>query len=414
MRKIISSIDLGSNELKLIVAEIRSAKTYILAVCTEKSHGIKNGIVKNQEELINSLKKLLKKGEDCLGLPIKKVIITVPSNEAKYEVGSGVNTITNPDSIIRGSDIVRALQASVYNRIPKNRELISVIPIDFIVDNDKLVENPKNMIAKKIEVRSLIVSAPKKNVYDVLNCFDKLNVEVIDIAFGAMGDYEVFKNELTQDKTGALINIGDQTTTVSIFSKGVIVNSDILKLGGENIDNDISFIYKINKRDARRLKEKLSLAHKRLAQASVSEEIENTLEKKVKINQYEISEIVMSRLAEILSLAKKQINHLTKQEISYIIISGGVTESLDFSLLLEEIYGKEVILGKINTLGVRNNKFSSALGNIKVFNKKLILRDKEFSMFDFEELEEFENNHKKINISNDSILGKIFGYFFDD
>ena len=97
MRKIISSIDLGSNELKLIVAEIRSAKTYILAVCTEKSHGIKNGIVKNQEELINSLKKLLKKGEDCLGLPIKKVIITVPSNEAKYEVGSGVNTITNPD-----------------------------------------------------------------------------------------------------------------------------------------------------------------------------------------------------------------------------------------------------------------------------------------------------------------------------
>ncbi len=414
MRKIISSIDLGSNELKLVVAEIKGQKTNILAACTEKSHGIKHGILKNSEALINDLKKILKKGEDYLGLPIKKVIVTVPCQDAKYEVGRGICTITNPENVIRGSDIVMALQSSVYNKVPQNKELISVLPIDFIVDDEKIVDNPKNMIAKKLEVRSLIISAPKKNVYDVLNCFDKLNVEVIDISFTAMGDYAVFKNEFTKNKIGAVINIGKDITTISIFNKGVIVNSDIIMLGGENIDNDISFIYKINKNEAKRLKENLALSHKRLAQASVSEEITNNLNKNIKVNQYEISEIVMSRLKEILSIAKKQINYLTKHEISYIIITGGVTESLDFSLLLEEVYGKNVILGNINTIGVRNNKYSSALGIIKVFNDKLLLRDKEFSIFDFEELEEFGNNTKKLNISNDSILGKIFGYFFDD
>ena len=414
MRKIISSIDLGSNELKLVVAEIRGNKTNILASCTEKSHGIKNGLVYNEQELINSLKKIFKQAEDCLGIPIKKVIVGIPSKDAKFEFSRGKSTITNPESVVRGSDIVMSLQASCYNKVPKSLELISVIPIDFIVDNEKLVDNPKGMIAKIIEVRSLIATAPKKNVYDILNCFDKLNIEVVDICFNTMGDYYTFKNNHTSEKTGAVINIGAQTTTVSVFSKGVLVNSNVINLGGDNIDNDISFIYKINKHTSKNLKEKMALGHKRLAKASVSEEIENTLDKKIKVNQYEISEIVMSRLKEILTLAKKKINYLTKSEISYIIITGGVTETIDFSLLLEEVYGKDVILGKINTIGIRNNKYSSAFGIINVFNEKLLLRDKEFSIFNFDELEEFGSPSKKVNISNDSVLGKIFGYFFDD
>lgn len=414
MRKIISSIDLGSNELKLVVAEICGKKINVLVSCTNKSHGIKNGLVYNENELLNSLKKLLKQAEECLGLPIKKIIVGIPSNDSKFEIGRGKSTITNPDSIVRGSDMVMAMQASCYNKVPKNMELISVIPIDFIVDNQKVVDNPKGIFAKVIEVRSLIATAPKKNVYDILNCFDKLDVEVVDICFNALGDYYSHKDNLNSDKIGAIVNIGNNLTTVSIFNNDVIVNSDVLNLGGENIDNDISFIYKINKQTAKMLKEKVALAHKRMAQASVSEDVVNTFDKKIKINQYDISEIVMSRLKEILNLAKKKINYLTKHEISYIIVTGGVSEFQDFSLVLEEMFGNNAILGNINILGVRNNKYSSALGIIKYFNEKLLLRDKVFSIFNFEEMEEFESPSRNINISNDSILGKIFGYFFDD
>ena len=414
MRKIISSIDLGSNELKIVVAEICGKKINVLASCTNKSHGIKNGLVYNENELLNSLKKLLKQAEECLGLPIKKIIVGIPSNDSKFEIGRGKSTITNPDSIVRGSDMVMAMQASCYNKVPKNMELISVIPIDFIVDNQKVVDNPKGIFAKVIEVRSLIATAPKKNVYDILNCFDKLDVEVVDICFNALGDYYSHKDNLNSDKIGAIVNIGNNLTTVSIFNNDVIVNSDVLNLGGENIDNDISFIYKINKQTAKMLKEKVALAHKRMAQASVSEDVVNTFDKKIKINQYDISEIVMSRLKEILNLAKKKINYLTKHEISYIIVTGGVSEFQDFSLVLEEMFGNNAILGNINILGVRNNKYSSALGIIKYFNEKLLLRDKVFSIFNFEEMEEFESPSRNINISNDSILGKIFGYFFDD
>ena len=113
-------------------------------------------------------------------------------------------------------------------------------------------------------------------------------------------------------------------------------------------------------------------------------------------------------------MAKKQINLLTKKEISYIIITGEVTESLDFKLTLTEIFGKNVTLGKINTLGVRNNKYASALGLIKWYNYYQQLKDRDYSIFNIEEQEEFSGVHKQTNISDNSVIGKVFGYFFDN
>lgn len=113
---------------------------------------------------------------------------------------------------------------------------------------------------------------------------------------------------------GAIVNIGDSVTTVSIFNKGVITNNEVINLGGQNIDNDISFIYKVTRSDAKRLKEKMALAASTMAKASESETVTNKLGEEIKVNQYELSEIVMSRLKELLDLVKKQINLLTKKK----------------------------------------------------------------------------------------------------
>lgn len=414
MRKIIASIDLGSDTIKIIVGEIYNNKLNILAISDTPSKGIKKGLVVNPNEMINCLKKGLKKIEESLDLKVKKAIINVSAIDANFISSEGTCTINNADGIVRGTDIVRALQASTYNKVALNKELINVIPVDYILDDEQRVINPKGLKANKIVARSILITTPKKNIYNVLSCFDKLGIEIIDISVGSIGDYETFKNNKISNSIGAIINMGSNTTTISIFNKGIMTNSEVIELGSENIDNDISFIYKINKVESKRLKENLALGHKRLASATVSEEIKNKLGDIIKINQYEISEIVMSRIAEILNKVKKEINYLTKHEISYIIFTGGLTEITDLSLLLEEIFGKNVTLGKIDIIGARNRKYSSAIGMIKYFNNKLKLRDKEFSIFDFEELEYLSSANKKMNISNDTIFGKIFGYFFDN
>ncbi len=414
MRRIIASVDLGSNSIKIVVGEIRGRKINIIAASDTPSKGIKKGVIVNQNSLIESLKLSFKKTEELIGIKVTKVIVNVPARSANFVIGEGTTTINREDKSILPKDIIRALQGSVYNRIPDDMELVAVIPVKFYVNNEPVL-HPRRMIGNKLDVKTVVVSADKTDICTTLNCFDKIGVEVIDIVFGSIGDYHLFKNEQTDKKVGALVNVGDQTTTVSIFNKGVITNTEVIELGGNSIDNDIGFIYKLNRSDSRFLKENLSLAHNRMAQGSASETITNKLGDVIHVNQYEISTITMSRLEEILKLVKKQINLLTKKEISYIIFTGGVTESSDFTIILEELYGKNISLGTIPILGVRNNKYSSAIGMIKYYNDKLKLRNKKFSIFNYEELEELSTpNSKKINISNDSIVGKIFGYFFDN
>lgn len=414
MRKIIAGIDIGSNTIKMIVAEIIRNKTNILAVSETESKGIKNGLVVNKEALIPVLKETIKKAEDILGLKVRKVVITVPSFQAEFMVSEGSTTITSEDKVIKGIDIVRAMQASIYNRIPENYEIVDIVPAGFKINENEPVKNPLNMIAKKLHVKTVITLIPKINIIPILECFNKLEVEVIDTTLSSIGDYYALKNEKIDSGVGAIINIGEACTTVSIFNKGVLTNTSVIEIGGQNIDNDISFIYKVTKSDARNLKENLGLAHKRMAQASSTLSVTNKLGEEVVVNQYELSEIIMSRLEEILNIAKKQINYLTKKEIHYIIVSGGVSEMDDFLLTLESVFGRSAKLARMHEIGIRNNKYSSCLGIIKNYDSKLRLRGKEFSIFSLEELEELSGKHKKINISDNSILGKLFGYFFDN
>lgn len=414
MRKIIAGLDIGTNSIKLIVAEIVKSKTNILAVAESESNGIKNGVIVSKEAFFPVLKNCLKKCEDMLGLKVKKLIVTVPGYNTEFMLSEGFTTITNEDKIVRGIDIVRAMQASIYNKVPKELEIVDIVPTSFRIDEEEPIKNPLHCTANQLLVKTIVTMVPRKNIYPIIDCLEKLGVDVIDISLSAIGDYYAIKNDKLHNLIGAVVNIGEGVTTISIFNKGVLTNTISLEMGGQNIDNDISFIYKVTKAQAKNLKEDLGLAHKRLASASSSKLVTNKLGEKVSINQYELSEIIMSRLEEILNFVKKQINHLTKKEIHYIIVTGGISEMPDFELTLESVFGKNATIAKIHELGVRNNKYTSCLGLIKYYNSKLKLRDKNFSIFTLEEEEELSGKPSKINISDNSMLGKLFGYFFDN
>ena len=413
MRRILGSIDLGSHTIKLVVGEIINEKINILCAISEKSRGIKNGLIVNAEDAVFCFKKIFKKAEDLLGVKINKVIANIPSINMEIIKGEGTNTITGEDSIITGNDITRILQTSCYNKIPETQELINVIPVMYKVDN-KIVQDPRGMEGKKLSVKSVIIATPKINVYSVVKCLEKCNVKVIDIMIGSLGDYYAVKKDDCDNTTGVIVNIGHDKTTISAFTKGILFKEKVIDAGGINLDNDIAFIYKVKDSDAIMLKENLALANKRYANPKENESLTNKLGEKITINQYELTNICSSRLDEILNLVKKEINYLTKKEISYIIFTGGSSEIKDFRLEIESIYQANATVDNINIIGARNNIYSTAIGMIKYFNEKIKLKDTEYSIFDEEELDVICNTEVKVNIGNDSILGKVFGYFFDN
>ena len=414
MRKIIAGLDIGTNELKLVVGEILKNKLNILACVETKSRGIKKGYVVNNESAMEAFLEIFKKAEEIIGIPIKKVICIVPSLYVDCFLAEGAITIKNENRCVTHKEIIKVLQAVVYNKVVDNRELVTILPTGFRVDDGEVVANPLNLIGERFSAKGVIVTIPKKNIEGISHSLRKIGIELVDVVISPLADYYEFANKDINKQIGALVNIGECQTIVSIFNKSILTSCEVIDIGANQIDNDLCYVYKISNEDARYLKEHLCLAHTRMAQPNEALTFSDKHGEAVKINQYDASEIANSRLNEIMNLIKKQINLLTKKEISYIIVTGGITELQDFDILLESHFGNMGYIGNVEEIGARNNKYSSAVGLIKYYYSRLKLRNTEFSIFNLDEQEELGGLQKKVNISENSLLGKLFGYFFDN
>lgn len=414
MRKIFSSMDIGSNSIKIIVCELFENRLNVLAATNYPSLGIKQGNVVDENIVKETINNAIEEINTSLGLKIDKMIINIPMYEPEYMINEASVSITNEEKVVTGNDMVNALQTSIYNKIPKSRELVTIQPIKYKVDTvNQDIQYPRGLRASKLSVTSMCMTVPKKNIYKIISILQDLNIEVIDILFGIIGDYFEFKNSNTDEAITGVINIGSDKTEVAVFKKGIIYNSKVIFKGVGLIDEDVSYIYNISGKSAKKMKEVFSLAYKDFASTSDIYEITNKSGIRTKINQYEISEITMSKLKELLENAKKGLNDLTKKEISYIIISGGITNMPGFEVLAKEIFNGNIIIGPIKTLGVRDNSYSQSLGMIKYFIDKLNIRGREYTMLDEYKQEELVENRKNNISNNNSVFGRFFNYLFD-
>ena len=415
MKRIYTGIDLGSDSVKIVVSEFVDGKFYVLASATVPSIGIKKGIVVDSEMAINSVNLAVKEIHNVLGIKIKQAIVVVPSNDRTLNVVSSKVEINGKNNIVDGTDIKRVLQESTINVIPNGEELVSVIPISFSVDNRADIKDPKGEKGDYLEAKAVCATAPKKIIYDIVKVFSECGIEVLDIVFGGIGDYYEAKASDTANSLGAIINIGSETIDISIFNKGIIIKNGIINLGSRNIDKDITYVYGVDLATAKELKEKFAVCSRRYADINDSIEAPLTNSEKVIINQYEITEIVEARVIELLKLAKKEINDLTKRKISYIIVTGGISDLTGFSYVVENTLGITASTLNMTTIGIRSNRYSSAFGSIKYFYEKNVLRGNDLSMLDKETENTMMTSKKSmIEAMDNTIISKLFGYFTND
>lgn len=409
MKKIYTAIDIGSDTIKFVVGEYYKDKVNILASHEEKAKGIRKGLIVDPNLAINSIKDGIKELNNSLGINIKKVIVNIPDYNAKFMFVTGEVDIIDEDELITTDDVNKVIKTCVYAKLAQEYELITVVPLTFLID-DSPEKEPVGKTGKKLGIKGISISAPKKNIYSVLSVIEGAGLEVVDITISGLGDYFEVRNNTLDKKVGAIINLGHETTNVSVYNKGKLMNTETIQLGGTNIDKDLAYMFNINIFDARTIKEKFASSHKRFIALNDVYEVKNTAGEIIKLNQIEVTEIVMDRLAEILELARKQILLLTKQNISYIVITGGLTEIRAFKNLVYEILGKDVIIFSEDTLGIRDNKYITSIGMIKYFIDKMEIRGREYTMLEKEEEDLLINPNNK-NKKDKIAISKLFGNF---
>lgn len=376
---IYSSVDIGSDTIKIVVGKIDDNSLNILAATSVRSVGIKKGLIVDKELVIQSINLAVDELEKELGFRIDKAIINVPFYDVSVNIYNGECYL---DGEITGNDIITCFKSSV-STIEIDEEVVTVFPIDFLIDGERRVNDPKGYEGEKLESRMLIATIPKKNLLPYLEVLEKCNIEVIDLSFGVVNDfYHMSNNSDFLKVSGAVVDIGKDKTEIAIFNKGLMISGTTLLVGSKLVDNDINYIYHLDKGTVRELKENFAFASSQYALDENVLEYETSDGEQIKINQVEVSQVVEARLEEILKNVKKSLNNLTNHEISYIIITGGVSNSPGFDYLIENVFGGIANVVNMNLVGVRNNIYTSAVGMLKYYYDKLKLRGIDYTMYD--------------------------------
>ena len=375
---IYSSIDIGSDEIKICVGKVTDGSLDILASSKTRSVGIKKGLIVDSELAMQSIILALNEIESKLGFKIDKAVITVPLYDVKVDIYNGCSYT---EGEITGTDVITCFKSSV-STIDVDKEVVTVFPIDFLIDDEIKTTDPKGMKGNKLESRMLISTIPKENVYPYLELLEKCNVEVIDLSFGVINDfYHMKDNDDYNKSSGIVIDMGNDKTEIAVFNKGLLVDGVVIPSGSRLLDHDIGYIYHFDKTTSRELKENIAMASSQYADVDEFVEYENVDGEKIKVSALEVSQIVEARLEELLKNVKKILNDLTNREISYIIITGGVSNLPGFDYLIRDIFGDIATSINMSTIGVRNNVYTSCVGMLKYYYDKLKIRGIDYTMY---------------------------------
>ena len=413
MRKIMSSLDIGDASIKFIVAEINKNKLYVLTSKIVNNEAVRKDMTIDYDILEGIIKNLFNEALEKLGIEIKKTLLTVSSDSASFTINKARIDIKNEDNLITVDDVIKVVNLSGKNVVQDNMELVNITPLYYILDDSSKTNIPVNTFSRTLEVKSIITSSRKDDVYKYLKILDNLGVSVVDISYDVVGNYFALKNDDMDSTCGVIIDIGYLSTSISIYNKGVLVNTLKIKVGSLNVLKDISYVYKISLDKAKEVYKKLGLGNSKNASNLEKMELKDNNGDKLIINQVNLSEIIESRVQEILSMAKKQINTLTKRQISYIICTGGIANIGDFDLNVLEVFGKNAQVGYINIIGIRDTRYASALGLIKWYDYNAKLKNYDYSILSLKEQEEFSKEESEAKTSSNSIIGKVFDYFFE-
>ena len=411
MSNIYTGIDLGTDSIKIVVTEKVNDKYYVLASVSSPSMGIKNGFIEDGKAASSSIKRALRQINEDLGIKITKAIACIPPANCRMDIVLGSTNIMDYNEIT-GEDVSNALLDSLKGQDFTNFELVTAMPISFTIDDNKTTKDPKGMKGSLLETRVVIGTMEKEPLYRILEVLKLSGIETVDIAFTSTGDYFSIKNKKYDELVGAIINIGEQSTNISIFNKGIQIKNSVLPVGSINVDKDLTYVFKTGLDEARKIKEGFAVALSNYADSSDKWEFKIDKDTKKEVHQLGVSKIVEARVREILKLAKNEIKNLTNREIRYIIITGGVTEMSAFSYLVEQEFGFVAKVWNITTMGIRHNKYSSCYGVIKYFDDKLSLRGKKYNMFSKDDIAVMLSIDS--SIPKENIINRVFGHFFDN
>ncbi len=344
--QLIIGLDIGTTKICAVVAERKEKGVDIVGIGTHPSRGLRKGVVVDIEATVDSIKRAVEEAELMADCEISSVYAGIAGGHIEGLNSHGIVAVKSRE--VDEGDVKRVIDAAKAVAIPMDREVIHVIPQEFIIDDQDGIREPLGMSGVRLEAKVHIVTAAVTSAQNIVKCANKAGLNVVDIVLEPLASAEAVLAPDERDLGVCLIDIGGGTTDIAVFADGSIKHTSVLGLGGSHISNDIAVGLRTPFSEAERIKKRFGVAAARFVPSDDVITVPSVGGRKPRsISRKVLCEIIEPRVDEILSLARREVERagLIGRIPSGLVVTGGCAALSGIGDLAEEIFEAPVRLG---------------------------------------------------------------------
>jgi cell division protein FtsA len=338
-------LDVGTSKVCGVALKLAPTGASILGMGVAASTGLRKGMIMNVDATVDSIRSAVREAESSSGIKIRAVSVGISGAHIQAHASSGATGVRGKE--VTEADIDRALDSARAVYFPLEREVLHVIPEEYVLDGQDGIADPSGMAGVRLEARVRIITASIAAVQNLLNCCERAGLEVADIVFGPLASAASSLRQDERDYGVILLDIGGGTTDFALFYEGSLRHSSVFGVGGHHITQDLAVGLKVGLSEAEKIKKTRGTAV--VAGAADSEEIEITRSggQTDKLPRRYIPEIIQPRCEEILELVKDEIEKCSGYDkaVCGVVLTGGTCLLPGFDRLSEAVLGLPVRIG---------------------------------------------------------------------
>lgn len=364
----IVGLDIGTTKICTVVGEMRDNEVSVIGCGLQPSRGIKKGVIINMDSTVESIKKAVEEAEKTVGFNIKTVVTGIAGSHIKGFNSNGVIPIK--DKEVKKGDIRRAMDAAKSVVIPMDREVIHILPQEFVVDDQDGIKDPLGLSGGRLEARVHIVTGSVTSAQNIIRCTNRTGLNVQDIVLQPLASGESALTEDEKELGVMLIDIGGGTTDIAIFSKGSIRYTAVLPLGGDHITSDIAIGMRSPLSAAEDIKRQYGCALASMVESKETIEVPTIGENRPRpVARKMLCQIIQPRMEETLTLIQKELLKSGFRDFlsAGVVITGGTALLKGIGELAEQVLHMPVRIGYPQgisglTNGMNNPIYATGVG----------------------------------------------------
>ncbi|HEY0254256.1 MAG TPA: cell division protein FtsA [Kofleriaceae bacterium] len=366
--EIIVGLDIGTTKIACIVGEVTEEGIDIIGIGSAASKGVRRGNVINIDATVASIQQAVDEAENMAGCEITTVYTAISGAHVRGLNSHGIVAVK--DKEVRDADIARVIDAAKAVAIPMDREVLHVLPQQYVVDDQDGIRDPLGMAGVRLEAKVHIVTTAVASAQNVIKCANRCNLQVADIVLESLAASQAVLEDDEKELGVALVDIGGGTCDVMVYAEGAIVHTSVLSLGGGHITNDIATVLRTPLDSAEKLKRKYGCAWRGHIDDGETMEVPSVGGRTPRVEpRMKLVEVIEPRVEEIFEHVKKELMRSGYFDglAGGVVLTGGATAMEGIGEIAEQVLGLPARRGVPTKIGglvdvVRSPAYSTGVG----------------------------------------------------